>query len=56
MENLLILRFVHLIRNDKCVLDSNFIENHVSKPWSSDPKYVRDRVESSINFFKPLIK
>jgi hypothetical protein len=36
--------------------DSEFIENHISKPWSSEPKYVKDRVESSINFFKPLIK
>ena len=36
--------------------NSTFIEDHVSKPWSSDPKYVQDRVNSSIDFFKILIK
>lgn len=34
--------------------NSTFIEEHVSKPWSSDPKYVEERVSTSIKFFEPL--
>lgn len=34
--------------------DAGFIETHVSKPWSSDPTYVEDRVTTSILFFESL--
>lgn len=34
--------------------NSSFIEEHVSKPWSSDPTYVHDRVTLSIDFFESL--
>lgn len=34
--------------------DSDFIDNHISKSGSSEPKYVEDRVRSSIQYFKTL--
>ncbi len=45
-----------LLEIHKFKSDSIFIENHVSKGWSSDPKYVMDRVYSSITFFEHLTK
>lgn len=34
--------------------NSEFIEEHVSKPWTADPKYVEERVSQSIDFFEQL--
>lgn len=34
--------------------NSSFIEEHISKPWSSDPKYVEERVTASMTFFESL--
>lgn len=34
--------------------NSDFIEEHISKPWSSDPTYVEERVTSSMKFFESL--
>ncbi len=34
--------------------NSWFIEEHISKPWSSDPKYVEERVAASMSFFESL--
>jgi len=34
--------------------NSKFIEEYISKPWSSEPNYVEDRVKSSIAFFESL--
>jgi hypothetical protein len=36
--------------------DANFIEEHISKPWSVEPSYVEDRVKGWITFFEKLLK
>lgn len=35
--------------------NSDFIERHISKAWSSEPKYVEERVSLSIEFFENKI-